>query len=246
MDIEKLLASYFDNKLRVFPLDIDGKRVWVKRIVKNLPNPVAAAIYHAARRLTGKSNEAQAEHEIESLNALRRHGFLTPEILFRNQYYVVLSDIGQSLEAALTLADPQSRARIVTLAGTALRKLHDADRWHGAARVHNMTLSGERIGFIDLENTVDTWLPLPLRKFWDLWQLGHSTAFFEPSVPLTETALRAYGANAVRRALQAAAWLLIGPYLLLKPFQKRGKRELRQTLGCIAAIYRLHGKADCD
>jgi len=33
---------------------------------------------------------------------------------------------------------------------------------------------------------------------------------------------------------------------LLKPFQKSGKRELRQTLGCMAAIYRLHGKADCD
>jgi len=219
IDIERLAASFIGNPHRVFPIEFEGRRFWVKRITKNLPNPVAALIYHAVRKLTGKIAVEQADHEILSLNALRRHGFITPDVVFRNSHYFVLSDIGQSLEAEITLADRAGRERILRLAGEALRKLHDAGRWHGAARVHNMTLSGGQIGFIDLENTVENWMPLPLRKFWDLWQLGHSAAFFEPGAELAETALRAYGDGAARKSLQVCAYALIGPYLLLRPFR---------------------------
>jgi hypothetical protein len=244
LDIERLVTSFLHNPQRVFPIEWEGRRLWVKRIRKNLPNPVAALIYHAARRLRGRSEIDQASHEIEALLALKRHGFVTPDVVFRNPHYFVLSDIGPSLETVLTLAErPDERLRVAGLAGQALRALHDAGRWHGAARIHNMTLSGERIGFIDLENTVDSWLPLPLRKLWDLWQLGHSAAFFAPSVPLAEAALRAYGDNGVRRSLQAAAWLFVGTYLLLRPFRNGGKREIRQTVGCMEAIYRLRRKS---
>lgn len=244
LDIERLVTSFLHNPHRVFPIAWDGRRLWVKRIRKNLPNPVAALIYHAVRRLRGTSEIDQADHEIEALLTLKRHGFITPDVVFRNPHYFVLSDIGPSLEAVLMAAEqPAERLRVVRLAGQALRRLHDADRWHGAARVHNMTLSGDQIGFIDLENTVDSWLPLPLRKFWDLWQLGHSAAFFEPSVPLAEAALRAYGDNAVRRSLRATAWLCVGTYLLLRPFRNGSKREIRQTVGCMEAIYRLGRKS---
>jgi hypothetical protein len=243
IDIEQLVNSFLHNPHRVFAVDCGGRRLWVKRIRKNLPNPLAALIHAAARKITGRNELAQADHEIESLKALRRHGFITPEIVFRNPYYFVLSDIGPSLEAAILQADEAERFRIVRMAGQALRKLHDADRWHGAARVHNMTLSGNHIGFIDLENMVEAWLPLPLRKFWDLWQLGHSAAFFEPSMPLAEAALRAYGDSPVRKSLWVTAWVFVGTYLSLKPFQNGSKREVRQTVGCMAAIYRLPRKS---
>lgn len=238
IDIERLVEAFLHNPRRVFPVDCGGRRLWVKRIRKNLPNPLAALIYRTARTITGRDELAQADHEIGSLQALRRHGFITPEVIFRNPYYFVLSDIGPSLEAAIIQADEAERLRIVRMAGHALRKLHDAGRWHGAARIHNMTLAGEQIGFIDLENTVETWLPFFLRKCWDVWQLGHSAAFFAPHVPMAETALRAYGPGAVRKTLYGMAVLFFGTYAALYPFRNIGKREIRQTHACIRAIYR--------
>ncbi|MBZ0138720.1 MAG: phosphotransferase [Pseudorhodoplanes sp.] len=244
IDIALLAQAFLRNPHRVFPIEYEGRRLWVKRVRKNLPNPAAALIYHAVRIVLRRDEAAEAEHEIKSLMALRRHGFTAPEVVFRNPHYFVLSDIGPSLEAALHLGDATERERIVRLAGEALRKLHDCGRWHGAARVHNMTLAPDGgIGFIDLENRVDTWLPLPARKIWDLWQLGHSAAFFEPHVPLAEAALRAYGPGAVRRALYGLAVLSFGTYAALYPFRTTGKREIRQTHACIRAIYRAPRKA---
>lgn len=239
IDIAALACPFRKNPHRVFPIEYGGRRLWVKRIRKNLPNPAAALIYHAVRIAFRRDEAAEADHEIKSLTALRRYGFTTPEVVFRNPHYFILSDIGPSLETALHRGDAAERERIVRLAGEALRRLHDCGRWHGAARVHNMTLTPEgRIGFIDLENRVDVWLPLPVRRLWDLWQLGHSAAFFEPHVPLAETALRAYGPGAVRRALYGLAVLFFGTYAALYPFRNIGKREIRQTHACIRAIYR--------
>lgn len=244
IDIERLAAAFRQNPHRVFPIDHDGRRLWVKRISKNLPNPAAALIYKAAGTLTGRNAQTQADHEIESLAALRRHGFITPDVVFRNPYYFVLSDVGPSLEAVITLGEEAGRLRVARLAGQALRALHDAGRWHGAARLHNMTLAEpERIGFIDLENTVDTWLPLFLRKCWDVWQLGHSAAFFEPNVAMAESALCAYGPGAVRKTLYALAVLFFGTYAALYPFRNSGKREIRQTHACLRAIYRASRKS---
>jgi hypothetical protein len=237
--IERLAAGFRQTPHRVFPIEHDGRRLWVKRIAKNLPNPAAALIYKAAGKITGRNAQTQADHEIKSLAALRRHGFITPEVVFRNSDYFVLSDVGPSLEAVITLGGEAERLRTARLAGEALRALHDAGRWHGAARLHNMTLAEPgRIGFIDLENTVDTWLPLFLRKCWDVWQLGHSAAFFEPNVAMAESALRAYGPGAVRKTLYGLAVLFFGTYAALYPFRNSGKREIRQTHACLRAIYR--------
>jgi len=163
--------------------------------------------------------------------------------VFRNANYVVLSDIGPSLETVLTLASPDDRIAVVRKAAETLRRLHDAGRWHGAARTHNMTLYEDQIGFIDLENTVENWMPLLMRQGWDLYQLGQSAAFFEPGVSHAEAAMRAYGPGRVRKLLYAAAVSLFGTYVALYPFRNGRKREIRQGHACIRAVYRAPRKA---
>jgi hypothetical protein len=246
LNIELLQRALADNRLRVFPIEFDGQRYWIKRLTKNVENPISALAYRFRSWISGKGEEALGTHEVESLAALRRHGFLTPDVVFRNAHYIVLTDLGPSLESVLTQTPPEQRAPIVSKAGEALRTLHNAGRWHGAARTHNMTLSGDRIGFIDLENTVDSWLPFYMRKVWDLWQLGHSAAFFAPHVPLAETALRAYGPGTVRKFLYSVAVLFFGTYASLYPFRNTGKREIRQIHALMRAIYRAPRKAPAD
>jgi hypothetical protein len=246
LNVELLQRALADGTDRVFPIEFAGRRYWVKRSRKNLPNLVGKLLHRLTQVVSGKGSDALAMHEAKCLDKLRSAGFLTPEVVFRNAHYVVLSDIGPSLEAVLTLASPQDRAAIVRKAGEALRALHDAGRWHGAARTHNMTLCGDRIGFIDLENTVEHWLPPLMRQGWDLYQLGQSAAFFEPHVTLAETAMRAYGPGRVRKLLFCVAVLLFGPYVALYPFRNGRKREIRQGHACVRAIYRAPRKAPAD
>ena len=70
-----------DGGLRVFPIEIDGKRYWVKRTRKNLPNPVGKLLHRLTQWVAGKDPDALASHEVACLNKLRRSGFLTPEVV---------------------------------------------------------------------------------------------------------------------------------------------------------------------
>lgn len=238
LNIQMLVDGLADNRQRVFPIECDSRKYWVKRFRKNLPNTVGKLLHGLTRLVARKDHGELASHEIGSLTKLRESGFLTPQVVFRNAHYMVLSDIGPSLEAVLTLASRDDRFEVVREAAATLRQLHDAGRWHGAARTHNLTLCGDRIGFLDLENTVENWMPLTMRQGWDLYQLGQSAAFFEPHVPLAEAVMRAYGPGRVRKVLFAAACALIGPYVALYPFRNGRKREIRQGHACIRAVYR--------
>lgn len=238
LNVQLLQRALADSRHRVFPVEFAGRRYWVKRSRKTLPNVVGRLLHRLTQLVSRKDPDALALHEVRCLDKLRGAGFLTPDVVFRDAHYVVLSDIGPSLEAVLTRASPQDRAAIVRRAAEALRALHDAGRWHGAARTHNMTLHGDRIGFIDLENTVENWMPRLMRQGWDLYQLGQSAAFFEPHVALAETAMRAYGPGRVRKLLYCVAVSLFGPYVALYPFRNGRKREIRQGHACIRAIYR--------
>jgi tRNA A-37 threonylcarbamoyl transferase component Bud32 len=246
LNMELLQRAVADSQHRVFPIEFSGRRYWVKRSRKNLPNIVGRLLHRLTQLVSRKDQDKLAMHEVRCLEKLRSAGFLTPDVVFRNAHYVVLSDIGPSLEAVLTLASPQERTAIVRKAGEALRALHDAGRWHGAARTHNMTLCGDRIGFIDLENTVENWMPPLMRQAWDLYQLGQSAAFFEPHAALAETAMRAYGPGRVRKLLYGVALLLFGPYVVLYPFRNGRKREIRQGHACVRAIYRAPRKSPAD
>lgn len=234
MNIEEIVASFASTRRRVFPIEIDGERFWVKRAAKNFPNPMARLLGGLGRRVAS----AGLDHEIAALAALRKRGFKTPDVIFHNRYYMVLSDTGPTLQQLVKegISDVDS---VVTDAGRLLRRLHDAGGWHGAARLHNMTRSGDEMGFIDVENTSSFWLPIPILRAWDLWQLCGSIAYFDADGSRTANCLRGYGNGKVFHGLWAASALMIGPYLALKPFQRWLKRELRQAVVTMQAIFHL-------
>jgi tRNA A-37 threonylcarbamoyl transferase component Bud32 len=234
VDIEELVASCDDTHHRVFPIEVDGQRYWVKRAAKNFPNPVAWLLGSVSRRVAS----AGTAHEIKALAALRKRGFQAPAVVFSNSGYMVLSDLGPALNRLIRDAAAPEANRLAREAGGTLRRLHDAGGWHGSARLHNMTESGGEIGFIDLENTVAFWLPGPVLRAWDLWQLCVSvTVFDDDNSTKTASCLRGYGNGAVLRGLWMVSALLAGPYFLLKPFQPWLKREIRQIVMTIHAIF---------
>jgi tRNA A-37 threonylcarbamoyl transferase component Bud32 len=233
VDIEELVASHSDTQHRAFPVEIDGQRYWVKRAAKNFPNPVAWLLGGISRRIAS----AGTTHEIKALAALRERGFQAPAVVFSNPDYMVLSDLGPALDNLMRRATAPEANRIARAAGDTLRRLHDADGWHGSARLHNRTENGGKIGFIDLENTVAFWLPGPVLRAWDLWQLCASVTVFDEDGTKTANCLRGYGNGAVFRGLWMVSALLVGPYFLLKPFRRWLKREIRQIVMTVHAIF---------
>lgn len=231
MDFESLVAQHA-NSGRVFPIEIDGARYWVKFARKNYPNLVSKLLGGLFRTV----GDAGVQHEIDALQALRVRGLKTPDVVYSNKYYMVLSDIGPTLQTLFEQV-PVDRERLSFAAGQALRRLHHAGGWHGGARIYNMTWDNNEIGFIDLENTVDFWMPLGGRRLWDLWQLAHSIGSFDGSGVLTASALRGYGPGWANFDLRVFTMAFIGAYLLLAPFQSKLKRELAQTVAVFRGVF---------
>ena len=244
LDIELLQRALAENRLRVFPHRVRRParlgQAHAQKSTERGRQDAALADQSEAR----KDEDGLASHEIACLNKLRRCGFVTPEVVFRNANYVVLSDIGPSLETVLTLASPDDVSRWCAKAAETLRQ---SARCGALARCSTHAqhdfVRQDRIGFIDLENTVENWMPLLMRQGWDLYQLGQSAAFFEPGVSHAEAAMRAYGPGRVRKLLYAAAVSLFGTYVALYPFRNGRKREIRQGHACIRAVYRAPRKA---
>lgn len=232
MDFEKIVSAS-RGRGRVFPIEADGTRYWVKFARKNYPNLLAKILGGFARHV----GSASVQHEIDALNALRRRGMKTPDVVFSNQYYFVLTDIGPTIFELLKTASAQEGRRISLETGKAIRQLHHAGGWHGGARIYNMTMQNGEIGFIDLENTVDTWLPLGGRRLWDVWQLAHSLGYFDPEGYLGAAALVGYGPGWANWDLQLLAKIFIGLYLVLKPFQRHLKAELSQAIAVFRAVF---------
>lgn len=236
-ELDRLVATHPDNGHRVFVAQIDGRRVFVKQVEKDFPNRTAKWISGAVDHLTGRAHLTPLDQETMRIAALKASGFTVPDIVARTDRYLVLSDIGPNLETLVALAGPSERERLLREAAATLRRLHDCGGWHGAAVLRNITQAGSGIGFLDLENRVDAFMPLRVRQVWDLWSLGHAAALFDDTGGFTATALRAYGEGAVRTWLWCFTAVFVGTYVTLKPFQPLKKRELRQTIGCMGGIF---------
>lgn len=238
-DLDRLVAAHSESRLRVFAVEIDGRRLYVKIGVKNFPNRTAERVSRLIDRLFPHRRVPWPEQEIKRISALAAQGFVVPEVVCRTDRYLALSDIGMNLEQAVMQAAPAAREELLRDAARMLRRLHDSGQWHGAARLKNLTLSPRGVGMIDLENRIDAFIPLFGRQYWDLWSLGHSAAFFDHTGALSAVVMRAYGRSLVRGLLWASAVLFVGSYVVLRPFQPLRRRELRQTIANMGGLFRL-------
>jgi hypothetical protein len=232
---DKLTAVQRPEGFRVFPAEIDGRRVYIKRTEKNFPNRAAKWASALLDGISRRERLTPIEHEANRIRMLADAGFIVPDIVIKTDDYIVLSDIGPTLESVIAKVSPQEREEVLRAAARSLRALHDKGGWHGAAALRNMTQAPDGIGFIDLENRVDAYIPLFGRQYWDLWTLGHSTAFFDHSGGLSAVVYETYGRSAVRTLLWASAALFVGTHLTLKP-------PASPETG-IAANHRLDGRA---
>jgi len=197
---------------RVFVIEREGTRFWIKRGAKDYRN--------ALQRLLPPWG-SPLETEIHSLQSLSAHGVLVPELIHRGSNFIVLSDIGENLHDSLRQSDLATQRMLLTSLAQELSLLHGSGRWHGNALLRNFTWMDQRIGLLDLENTEHPNWPLGLKHAYDIWQVLFSLGKMRNGAALIRHFLAAYQpATPARRSVRVTACMLAplyAPFALCKP-----------------------------
>ncbi|WP_309664672.1 serine/threonine protein phosphatase [Tabrizicola sp.] len=194
----------------------DGRRFWLKR-VEVLP----------LRMRLQKGNAAAAfEAERTGLRVLGEVGLPVAPIALDGPDFLVLSDVGRTLNLLLRQAPLEERLRAFRAAGLSLARLHRAGFVHGRPAIRDICWDGTQARFIDLER-------FSVARRGRLHQALDVVMFVQTvmtatngSVPELDAALDAYVSAApvevmpmVRRVVRWLGWLrpLANAVLRLRP-----------------------------
>ena len=238
-DYTRAVDTHPDRHRAVFSMVVDGQRVWVKRSKKRYGTSWQKLLHI----VTGSylSPDIKLDHELAVMEQLRARGALVPEVLHREQDYMVLSDIGPTLHVLMQQNPPMDEKRsMLHKAATALRHLHRKDGWHGNPKLLDLTLHPTGVGFIDFEEATASKLPIEWLQARDLWLFAHSTVRFDATGQLAADALEHYGQKIQLRLLKRFAYWSLPLYALLWPLQNILGRDVRFALATTRAILNVH------
>jgi len=179
-DLASLPALLAANAhLRVVPLIVGDRRVWVKRYdVERMP---AGKVLHALVSpllpvFLRSSPRAQTglERERRKMELFRCAGFPVADVLFADSAALVLSDAGEVAQKQLDelrCVNAAAHDDLLVKLAQALGEAHRAGLCHGRPHPRDMFLRQERVGFLDFEEEPEAVMPLPMAQARDLWLL---------------------------------------------------------------------------
>jgi tRNA A-37 threonylcarbamoyl transferase component Bud32 len=199
--------------LRIAPIELPGRRVWIKRFdieplafAKRLHWLVSPALYPPFLRGSEPAlGEAGVERESLRIFAFRAAGFRTPDILYRNGAMLILSDVSPVLTHELAAASGDRRQTLLLKLFTSLGRMHGAGLVHGRPHLRDMSLNNGEICFFDFEEAPETTMPLADAQARDLWLVMLPVVALEPDEKKCRALLQAWLDTAPVEAVCALA-----------------------------------------
>ncbi|WP_374631062.1 hypothetical protein [Ferrovibrio sp.] len=235
---------------RVFSLEHDGRRLWVKRpglprlrssvlMQRGLALLTGLAMLKPARQSAG---QAGLRAEAEALQKLAADGWPVPPVLALTDAWLLLGDAGESVESLLGREnDPAQRRGLIEACADLLSRLHAGGHWHGGAQIRNFSWTDGKPGLLDLEDHDLPGMTQAQRQARDLLLFLYSLTRYDRNaaspllVPLARQLVQA--ANAETRAELLRLHRRIGWVIrLAKPFAAKAGRDIRQALAAEAAL----------
>lgn len=234
---------------RVFALDHQGHRLWVKQAAP-LRRKFWNRLHRSLARLLPVSFFLPMEEpggaealkaEAYRLLGLSRGSLPVPNIVAMGSDWLALGDCGPSLIEILPRLSSADQARLLQEAAQALADFHQAGQAHGHALLRNMTWNQNKIYFIDFEAQLPTRLPLAQAQARDGLLFAYSLAD-SPDPAAAARALAQWRRHAPSSAVQSfdhglAFALALAP--LLRLFAPWGGRDLRRILRACELARRL-------
>jgi hypothetical protein len=174
---EQVEAALDVSRGRITKLTSAGATVWVKGPRRG-PGYSLYGLHLGAAALFGiclfrppkvSRGPSGLAAEARRLAHLRGKGWPVPRVLGITQRWLALSDNGPSLGDVVVGLDVGERSRMLRAALQFLQTLHDAQGWHGAAQLRNLTCLQDGFGAIDFEDDVEPAMPLESRQARDIY-----------------------------------------------------------------------------
>ena len=175
--VEQVEAALSASRGRIVKLTSAGQAVWVKRPRRG-PGYMLYALHYGAAALLGirlfrppkvSRGASGLAAEARRLAHLQGKGWPVPRVLGITPRWLALSDNGPSLSDVVRELQVPERSRMLRAALQFLQTLHDAQGWHGAAQLRNLTCLQDGFGAIDFEDDVEPAMPLELRQARDIY-----------------------------------------------------------------------------
>ncbi len=183
-DFSPILRTMPD--VRVIEQNHEGQRIWVKQAVGSKSKAwhrVQAAFSKVIRNPMLRPTVLQCgrsglREEAARIRRFYEAGFHVPQILDQCEQYIVLSDLGGTLERHLKNLRRDGKLEeckpLLLSAVRELARLHKAGLVHGRPHVKDLVYSadnGGRIGFLDLEEDPQAVMPFDCACSRDIWLL---------------------------------------------------------------------------
>jgi tRNA A-37 threonylcarbamoyl transferase component Bud32 len=249
----KIQETASSSENRVTRLEHAGHTYWLKKSI-----PSKFRLWHICQFLAG----CFASHwrptvnpggsrglliEVSRMARFRDKGLIVPPVVGYTTDWLLLGDMGPTLQDYLKNCPASEVPSIVEKACLLLAQTHNLGLYHGRAKVNDMVLTpGRQVGWIDFEEDIPESDHAPV--FWqarELWLfLVSLSRFYDRQPDIFHLALSRYASHVQNpQIMQKMTFLngLIYPVArLLFPFQKHLSRDVRYVVIASVFLKKIH------
>jgi len=175
-EIEAIIADRIEenSKLEIFDINIEGKKLWVKRARKTGSNLLHKLTYRITQNpivipVENKSPQEALQFESSKLKRLYDLSIPVPEVIDTNKIYFILEDCGPTVHHLISntlVENPEQQLEEIIIQ---LANLHNLNEFHGGSQIKNFTYKNNKIYFIDFEESFDRDIDIKELQFRDLF-----------------------------------------------------------------------------
>ncbi len=161
-------------KIEIFDIDIEGKKIWVKRARKTDSNLLHKLAYILTKNpivipVEKKTPQEALKFESSKLQELDTLSISVPRVIKTSKEYFIIEDCGVTVYHLVKnnlINDPIELFDKVIIQ---LALLHNLDKYHGGSQIKNFTYKNDQIYFIDFEESFNRDIDIKELQFRDLF-----------------------------------------------------------------------------
>lgn len=175
-NIHTLIANKIKEnpKVEIFSIEVDGKKVWVKRARSTGSNLLHKFVYLITKEpivipVAEKTPQEAVTFESSKLQRLAALSLPVPKVIESSEAYFILEDRGPTVQYLIKRALIDDPTEIYMMIITELAALHNLNEFHGGSQIKNFTYVNDTIYFIDFEESFDEDTDIKSLQFRDLF-----------------------------------------------------------------------------
>jgi tRNA A-37 threonylcarbamoyl transferase component Bud32 len=172
---ELVLKLYKESSEEIFFFEYEKQRYWLKKVRATKSNIFHKIFYElfsfeVLLPVEEKSKLEALKFETQKIEKFKALDINTPNVLYKNSEFFVLSDGGKMINSYIRKRDisKEKMYYFIDKVLFELSKIHNANEFHGGAQMRNFTYKDGKFFTIDLEDSFDKSVDLKLLQFRDL------------------------------------------------------------------------------